>query len=525
PTSCSRCADSEFHLRGAWTDILQQQQDEINEMENRQQSYQYHGIRASCFVGHTGKVNCIDVMDTENCFLTGAQDNTVQLWSLTNSYSPNLFTSLTSAQNSGQSTFSSPHSKWTTNPTQRSTLSNPVIPSASIAARLVYREHKKSVFASIFLNNYRLIASCDGHLILWDPCTGQKVRGGFGTQAMLTAVTRSTYPHGALLCADQRGQLFLIDPRAATHQHVQSLPLASGLLSASMVRAVLRMGAKSTSGAPKKHNKTDDPLTHQLYALYSSVHTQSSRSVTFVPNGASTNSAEGTLRHLAACDTSHILLCGFTSGLMTALDLRQYQVVKAWQGHANTVAQIEHLKPEWFVSAGIRNIALWRSPSDYADCGFVRMVDNLSGCAADRANFPATQNAFPEVFSASTIESISRLTVCRGDIIVCSTQSGIASCSVASASGANPSGSSPTLWDTQIRPSPVQLSSSASVISVGAEHLGVYRFSSNTERLNYTYLGEIPPGFLRGHVTALACLPQSGLLLAGSSVGALSLLY
>ncbi|KAF8562676.1 WD domain G-beta repeat protein [Paragonimus westermani] len=283
-------------------------------------------------------------MDTENCFLTGAQDNTVQLWSLTNSYNSNFFPSQTSVQNFGQSTFASPHSKLTTNPTLRSTLSNPVIPSASIAARLVYREHKKSVFASIFLNNYRLIASCDGHLILWDPCTGQKVRGGFGTEAVLTAVTRSACPHGALLCADQRGQLFLIDPRAATRHRVQSLPLSSGISFASIVRGGLRMGTKSTSGASKNHdNKIDDPLTRQLYALYSSVRPQSSRSGTSVPNGARTNSAEGTLRHLAACDTSHVLLCGFTSGLMTALDLRQYQVVKAWQGHANTVAQVNNL--------------------------------------------------------------------------------------------------------------------------------------------------------------------------------------
>ncbi|KAF6768580.1 hypothetical protein AHF37_04606 [Paragonimus kellicotti] len=525
PTSCSHCTDGGFHLRGVWTDILQQQLEEINEMGNRQQCFNYHGIRVSSFVGHTGKINCIDVVDTENCFLTGAQDNTVQLWSLSNSYNPNSFTSLTSYQNVGKSTFSNPHmhNMLTTNPAELSTLSSPVIPSVSIAARLVYREHRKSVFASSFLNNYRLIASCDGHLILWDPCTGQKVRGGFGTQTMLTALTRSTCPYGALLCADQCGQLSLIDPRAATRHRIQSLPLTSGVSFASAVRGGLRMGPKNTSGAQKKHDdKIDDPLTRQLYALYSPLHPQSSRSVTSIPNLPSMNNAEGTLRHLAACDTSHVLLCGFTSGLMTALDLRQYQVVKAWQGHANTVVQIEHLKPNLFVSAGCRNIALWRS-SDYAD--FVRVVDTLSACAADTANLPVMQSAFVELSPASNIDSISRLTVCRGDIIVCSTSPTVASCPLASATGANPSVSSPILWDTQIRSSLVRSGSPTSVPSVGGEHLGVYRFSTNTEQINYTSLGQISPGSLRGHVTALACLPQSGLLLIGSSVGALSLLY
>ncbi|KAF7233022.1 hypothetical protein EG68_08787 [Paragonimus skrjabini miyazakii] len=346
PTSCSHCTYGEFHLRGVWTDILQQQLEEKNEMDYRQQCYRYHGMRASSFVGHTGKINCIDVMDTENCFLTGAQDNTVQLWSLNNSYNPNSFTSLTSAQNVGKSTFSNPHmhNMLTANPAERSPLSNPVIPSVSIAARLVYREHRKSVFASVFLNNNRLIASCDGHLLLWDPCTGQRVRGGFGTQAMLTALTRSTCPYGALLCADQRGQLFLIDPRAATRNRIQSVALASGVSFASVVRGGLRVGLKNASGAPKNQHdsKIDDPLTRQLCALYSPLHHQSSRSVTSIPNVAIMNNAEGTIRHLATCGTSHVLLCGFTSGLMTALDLRQYQVVKAWQGHANTVVQVKN---------------------------------------------------------------------------------------------------------------------------------------------------------------------------------------
>ncbi|KAF5401222.1 hypothetical protein PHET_04763, partial [Paragonimus heterotremus] len=527
PVSCLHCTDGEFHLRGVWTDILQQQQREINEMDDRQRCYRYHGMRASAFVGHTGKINSIEVMDTENCFLTGAEDTTVQLWSLTNSYNPDSFTSLTSAQNVGKSTFSNSHmhNMLTTTPAEHSALSNPVIPSVSIAARLVYREHRRSVFASIFLNNYRLIASCDGRLILWDPCTGQKVRGGFGTQATLTALTRGTCPYGALLCADQRGQLFLIDPRAATRHRVQGVPLASGVSFASVVRGSLRMGPRNTSGVPRNQHdsKSDDPLTRQLCALYSPLHPQSSRSVTSIPNVASMNNAEGTIRHMAACDTSHVLLCGFTSGLMTALDLRQYQVLKAWQGHANTVVQIEHLKPNWFVSAGGRNIALWRSPSDYAD--FVRVVDNLSACTADTTNLPVIKNSFPEISPASAIDSIGRLTVCREDIIVCSTSSSVASCPLAFATGANPSISSPFLYDTQIRSSLVHLGSPSSVLSVGIEHLGVYRFSANTEQLNYTFLGQISPGLLRGHVTALTCLPQSELLLVGSSGGALSLLY
>lgn len=113
--------------------------------------------------GHTGKINAIDVMNTENCFLTCSDDRTVQLWSLSDSYKHSVAASERLLSATSATSSSAPSGRAT--PTG----------SPAVAARLVYAEHRKPVLGATYLSNYRLVASIGGQLILWDPCTGQKV--------------------------------------------------------------------------------------------------------------------------------------------------------------------------------------------------------------------------------------------------------------------------------------------------------------------------------------------------------------
>lgn len=125
--------------------------------------------------------------------MTASHDKTVQLWSLADSYnltysnnvpidpsglpakSVGSSSILGSSNVHGLLLLSTSSSSSSATPTGRNTPTGSNIgPSASVA-RLVYREHRKPVFGALYLPTYRLVASVGGHLILWDPCTGQKV--------------------------------------------------------------------------------------------------------------------------------------------------------------------------------------------------------------------------------------------------------------------------------------------------------------------------------------------------------------
>jgi len=98
--------------------------------------FHFHQIRLQSFPGHSGAVKCVVPLSGEDFFLSGSKDRTVRLWPL---------------YNSGDGT-------------------------SETAPRLVYAQHRKSVFFVGQLEAPQCVVSCDGAVHVWDPFTGERAR-------------------------------------------------------------------------------------------------------------------------------------------------------------------------------------------------------------------------------------------------------------------------------------------------------------------------------------------------------------
>ncbi|KER23469.1 hypothetical protein T265_08636 [Opisthorchis viverrini] len=514
--------DAAYRLRGSWSDVFQQITHDEDAL--RCGSVHYHGFRLASFAGHNGRINSIDLMSMENGFVTASQDRTVQLWSLSDSYStahpsarspltnaPGAFKSLSSATaftggTSGLQGFLTQTSSGRDTPNDQT--NTPMVP---VAARLVYRGHKRPVFKAVYLDNYRLMASCDGHLILWDPWTGQKVRGiSGGHSSHLSALTRCCRPHGALFCAEVNGTVRMIDPRTP-HSSQMSNPLQffSGSFLAGLRKDHSRV---PTTYIPSEQSSSSDLVTPRLAALtaalrgptnFLSSQTPSNPTVLPPPSNA------GTLTRLAVCDGANVLLCGFTSGFLTAVDLRQFQVIQAWQAHSDAIVQLGCTTTDWFVSSGDRSLAFWHMNSDlHIDC--IRTLDHVfARCSTTTPEENATNSGVAESSAAFPvgISSVSQFACCKDELLVC----GPTFAPTASVSGLAPS-------PNELYPRQASNYSTAST-TVGVDLLGVYR-PATQGHFSYQPLGRIPSHLLRGRVTTLSSLSLSGLFLVGSHTGA-----
>ncbi|KAK7803805.1 hypothetical protein U0070_001767 [Myodes glareolus] len=98
--------------------------------------FHFHQIRLQSFLGHTGAVKCVAPLSSEDFFLSGSKDRTVRLWPL---------------YNYGDGT-------------------------SETAPRLVYAQHRKSVFYAGQLEAPQYVVSCDGAVHVWDPFTGERAQ-------------------------------------------------------------------------------------------------------------------------------------------------------------------------------------------------------------------------------------------------------------------------------------------------------------------------------------------------------------
>lgn len=98
--------------------------------------FHFHQIRLQSFPGHSGAVKCVAPLSSEDFFLSGSKDRTVRLWPL---------------YNSGDGT-------------------------GETAPRLVYAQHRKSVFFVGQLEAPQYVVSCDGAVHVWDPFTGERAQ-------------------------------------------------------------------------------------------------------------------------------------------------------------------------------------------------------------------------------------------------------------------------------------------------------------------------------------------------------------
>jgi len=162
--------DSSRQLRGNW---LAYWEHEIGR-DNRDMAFNLKQIKLQSFVGHTGGVRSLAVLDNENSFVSGGKDRTVRLWSL---------------RNTGEG-------------------------EAMVAAQSVYAAHKKSVFSVSFLESKGLAASCDGTVHLWDPFVGSTVTEyEAGRGASFCAMRPMPSPSHQVVAATTEGLVRLIDTR------------------------------------------------------------------------------------------------------------------------------------------------------------------------------------------------------------------------------------------------------------------------------------------------------------------------
>ncbi|KAL4239028.1 WD repeat-containing protein 81 [Mactra antiquata] len=176
----TRCDDinhnQQRHLKGNW---LAYWEHELG-LNERDTLFNFKQIKLQTFQGHANSIRSITCLDNENSFISASKDKTVKLWSL-NSFS----------DGSGRS-----RCQWS------------------------YDQHKKSVFSVAYLENLRLVASCDSTVHVWDPFTGDTLRKLESSQySPVIALTPLSSPSTVVVTATQECTLRFLDMRTARYAH------------------------------------------------------------------------------------------------------------------------------------------------------------------------------------------------------------------------------------------------------------------------------------------------------------------
>ncbi|KAJ1071379.1 hypothetical protein K5549_001671 [Capra hircus] len=212
------------------------------------------------FPGHSGAVKCVVPLSGEDFFLSGSKDRTVRLWPL---------------YNSGDGT-------------------------SETAPRLVYAQHRKSVFFVGQLEAPQCVVSCDGSVHVWDPFTGKTLRTvePSDSRVPLTAVAVMPAPHTSITMASSDSTLRFVDCRKPGLQH--EFRLSSGL----------------------------NP---------------------------------GLVRSLAVSPSGRSVVAGFSSGFMVLLDTRTGLVLRGWPAHEGDILQIKAVEGSILVSSSSdHSLTVWK---------------------------------------------------------------------------------------------------------------------------------------------------------------------
>ncbi|XP_026373628.3 WD repeat-containing protein 81 isoform X1 [Ursus arctos] len=222
--------------------------------------FHFHQIRLQSFPGHSGAVKCVAPLSSEDFFLSGSKDRTVRLWPL---------------YNSGDGT-------------------------GETAPRLVYAQHRKSVFFVGQLEAPQYVVSCDGAVHVWDPFTGKTLRvmEPWDSRVPLTAVAVMPAPHTSITMASSDSTLRFVDCRKPGLQH--EFRLGGGL----------------------------NP---------------------------------GLVRSLAVSPSGRSVVAGFSSGFMVLLDTRTGLVLRGWPAHEGDILQIKAVEGSILVSSSSdHSLTVWK---------------------------------------------------------------------------------------------------------------------------------------------------------------------
>ncbi|XP_006891084.1 PREDICTED: WD repeat-containing protein 81 isoform X1 [Elephantulus edwardii] len=222
--------------------------------------FHFHQIRLQSFPGHSGAVKCVAPLSSEDFFLSGSKDRTVRLWPL---------------YNYGDGT-------------------------SETAPRLVYAQHRKSVFYVGQLEAPQYVVSCDGAVHIWDPFTGKPLRTvePSDSRVPLTAVAVMPAPHTSITMASSDSTLRFVDCRKPGLQH--EFRLGGGL----------------------------NP---------------------------------GLVRSLAVSPSGRSVVAGFSSGFMVLLDTRTGLVLRGWPAHEGDILQIKAVEGSILVSSSSdHSLTVWK---------------------------------------------------------------------------------------------------------------------------------------------------------------------
>ncbi|XP_051035949.1 WD repeat-containing protein 81 isoform X3 [Phodopus roborovskii] len=222
--------------------------------------FHFHQIRLQSFLGHAGAVKCVAAMSSEDFFLSGSKDRTVRLWPL---------------YNYGDGT-------------------------SETAPRLIYAQHRKSVFYVGQLEAPQYVVSCDGAVHVWDPFTGKTLRtvDPSDSRVPLTAVAVMPAPHTSITMASSDSTLRFVDCRKPGLQH--EFRLGGGL----------------------------NP---------------------------------GLVRSLAVSPSGRSVVAGFSSGFMVLLDTRTGLVLRGWPAHEGDILQIKAIEGSMLVSSSSdHSLTVWK---------------------------------------------------------------------------------------------------------------------------------------------------------------------
>ncbi|XP_033618749.1 WD repeat-containing protein 81 isoform X4 [Fukomys damarensis] len=222
--------------------------------------FHFHQIRLQSFPGHSGAVKCVAPLSSEDFFLSGSKDRTVRLWPL---------------YNYGDGT-------------------------SETVPRLIYAQHRKSVFYVGQLEAPQYVVSCDGAVHVWDPFTGKTLRTveSSDSRGPLTAVAVVPAPHTSITMASSDSTLRFVDCRKPGLQH--EFRLGGGL----------------------------NP---------------------------------GLIRSLAVSPSGRSVVAGFSSGFMVLLDTRTGLVLRGWPAHEGDILQIKAVEGSVLVSSSSdHSLTVWK---------------------------------------------------------------------------------------------------------------------------------------------------------------------
>ncbi|KAL3874505.1 hypothetical protein ACJMK2_037514 [Sinanodonta woodiana] len=253
----TKCSDIDRnknrHLRGDW---LAYWEHELG-LNERDTVFNFKQIKLQTFLGHKNSIRSITVLDNENSFISASKDKTVKLWSLSSF-----------GDGSGKCKYQGS-----------------------------YEQHKKSVFSVVYLENIRLVASCDSTVHIWDPFTEHTIRQLDSLKySPVIALTPLPLPSTVIVTATTDCTLRFLDLRKADYSHEFKCTLTS-----------------------------TGPI----------------RCVTVSPNGS-------------------WVAVGFSTGIITILDLHTGILMNSWKGHDGEIVQMKTYNKNSFVTTSFdMTMKLW----------------------------------------------------------------------------------------------------------------------------------------------------------------------